>query len=69
MFNWLFKRKKNKIKPKYKKGYKCIWKDKLVVINDYMIDGDTIKYIVIDLETNIIYEWIDENELYNITIA
>ena len=77
MFKRLLKKKKPTIKPKFKTGDKCIWHykditydyfmDKLVVINNYMIDKDnTIKYIIIDLDTQIIYEWVDEKELYKI---
>ena len=82
MFGNLFKRKKKNVivlTPKFKVGEQCVWKykditydfiiNKLVIINDYVIDGDTIKYIVVDLDTHIIYEWINENELYNAIIG
>lgn len=72
MFKWLFKKKKTItiiIKPKYKVNDTCFWNGRIVGINDYVIDGDTIKYIVVDLDTHIIYEWINENELYNAIIG
>lgn len=76
MFSNLFKRKKKDVivlTPKFKIGEKCLWKykditydfiiNKLVIINNCFVDGNSIKYIVIDKETNMIYEWISENEL------
>lgn len=76
MFGNLFKKlKKNVVvlTPKFKIGEQCIWKykditcgyviNKLVIINNCLVDGDSIKYIVIDELTNMIYEWVNENEL------
>lgn len=77
MFEKLFKKKKKPIiKPRFKIGEKCIWKykdivddytmNKIVIINDYVIEDNIINYIVIDLDTDIMYEWITENELYKL---
>ncbi len=76
MFGNLFKRKKKDVivlTPKFKIGEQCVWKykditydfiiNKMVIINNCFVDGNSIKYIVIDKETNMIYEWINENEL------
>lgn len=76
MFGNLFKRKKKDVivlTPKFKIGEQCVWKykditydfiiNKMVIINNCFVDGNSIKYIVIDKETNMIYEWISENEL------
>lgn len=80
LFGNLFKKKKNTIvlTPKFKVGEQCIWKykditynyviNKLVIINNVFIDGDSVKYIVIDKVTNMIYEWVNENELESINV-
>lgn len=77
---FLKKKKKPIIKPRFKIGEKCIWYDynatdnivtiydyvHIVTIYDYVIDGNVVNYIVIDLDTDIMYEWITENELYKL---
>lgn len=76
LFGNLFKKQKKNVvvlTPKFKIGEQCIWKykditydyiiNKMVIINNCFVDGNSIKYIVIDKETNMIYEWVSENEL------
>lgn len=76
LFGNLFKKQKKDVvvlTPKFKIGEQCIWKykditydyiiNKMVIINNCLVDGNSIKYIVIDKETNMIYEWVSENEL------
>lgn len=76
MFSNLFKRKKKNVivlTPKFKIGEKCLWyytdnNKEEVIINDYIIENGIIKYVVIGFNTSMIYEWINEWELYKIIV-